>query len=1092
MSAGPYLYVPNEYDNTVSVIDTSSDTVVATIPVGGTFADTAAISPDGAFVYVASESGQVAVISTATNSVVTVIPVPGDLYTVAVSPDGSLVYAANVGKSAVSVIDARTNTLITNITVGGGPYGIAFSPDGTRAYVASESGTVSVISTATNSVLTTINVGLTPTMIAVSPDGSLVYVSNFGSGTVSVISTATNAIVDTITVGYEPYGVVFSPDGSRAYVATYDGMVVINTATDSVIASIDVGPSVGIAISPDGTHLYVTHYGYSYTVSVVDTATDSLVGTINVGRVPEYPAIGAPPPDNFAYEMTGPAGDLFGIVDLNTGVFTSVGSTGLTLAGLGSYGGIIYGAAYRGSTLYSVNTSTGALTAIGTGNIAYGGFGSTSSGLYAFGLNGDLYSINPANGAASDLGPTGLSFGGIVMGMSSGSSTLYLTQNNLLYSLNTTNGSATLIGTTNEGESGFGALFSVGGTLYGGAYGASTPDIYTLNPQSGTTTFVAASPSTPSAPGVAGFWGLAPFDTTIPMLTAVTESPSGSDLNGGKTVMITLTTSEAVTVTGAPTAMLNDGGTATYSSISADGKTLTFTYTVGSTDSNVTSLQVTSINLPNGATIQDGGGNNLNLSLSAVPTYSGPQIDTSTPTLSSVTANPSIGTAFANQVVTITVSFSEKVVVTGTPILSLNDGGGTATYQSGSGTNALVFSYSVSVGQYTSNLAVTAFNLPNGATVKDGGGNDANLNGATVTFSGLQISGSVADNWISSSSGNWTTVADWSSGVPNSNSDAVISKTGSYTITLSNADTAHSLSLNDTGAIVSDNTGGSLKLAGALAITNGTFQLAGGSLQAGTISIGGGGTFLIAKGTYTGSNALSETITDNGSLIDKTVATITGSISGTGTILAENKANLTIAGTLTGSEIFTIANTAHVLITSAVSGTGSFVIANSGVLEFGAADSENVTFASGASGTVKVDHSLTAPFTGTISGLTPKDTIDLADLSFVPGKMKATYDSSAGTLTVTNGTNSVSLKLAGNFTNATWVLSKDASGGTTVVDPPTNPNSSPASPGLDHVVALFNQHIAAGFPDHNGTPITNALSQIVTNEQQFLAQPHHG
>jgi hypothetical protein len=276
-------------------------------------------------------------------------------------------------------------------------------------------------------------------------------------------------------------------------------------------------------------------------------------------------------------------------------------------------------------------------------------------------------------------------------------------------------------------------------------------------------------------------------------LTAVAETPSTGDLNAGKTVTITLTTSEAVTVTGTPTAMLNDGGTATYSRISAGGKTLTFTYTVGSTDNNVTSLQVTSINLPNGATIQNGGGNNLDPSLSAVPAYSGPQIDTSTPTLSPVTANPSVGTVFANQVVTITVSFSENVAVTGAPTLSLNDNG-TATYQSGSGTNALVFSYSVPVGQYTSNLAVTAFNLPNGATVKDGGGNDANLNGATVTFSGLQISGSVVNNWISSSSGNWTTVADWSSGVPNSNSDAVISKAGSYTVTLSNADTAHSLS----------------------------------------------------------------------------------------------------------------------------------------------------------------------------------------------------------------------------------------------------------------------------------------------------------
>ena len=234
---------------------------------------------------------------------------------------------------------------------------------------------------------------------------------------------------------------------------------------------------------------------------------------------------------NFAYEVTGPGSDLFGVVDLNTGVFTPIGSMGLTLAGIGSNGGVIYGGAYHGNTLYSVNTSTGALTAIGTGNISYAAFGSTTSDLYAFGDNGDLYSINPTNGAATDIGPTGLSFSGIVMGMSSGSSTLYLTQNNSLYSLNTKNGHATLIGTTNEGESGFGALVSIGGTLYGGAYDASTPDLYTLNPRTGGTTFVAASPSTPSAPGVAGFWGLAPVTNGITNGHHHDEASSGLEAN---------------------------------------------------------------------------------------------------------------------------------------------------------------------------------------------------------------------------------------------------------------------------------------------------------------------------------------------------------------------------------------------------------------------------------------------------------------------------------------------------------------------------------------------------------------------------------
>jgi hypothetical protein len=291
--------------------------------------------------------------------------------------------------------------------------------------------------------------------------------------------------------------------------------------------------------------------------------------------------------------------------------------------------------------------------------------------------------------------------------------------------------------------------------------------------------------------------------------------------------------------------------------------------------------------------------------------------------------------------------------------------------------------------------------------------------------------------------------------------------------------------------------GGATNPNGALNINEGTFVLNGGGLKAGTISISSGGTFLIAKGTYAGSSALSETITDNGSLTDNTTATITGNISGTGTILAENKANLTIAGSLTGSENVTLTNSAHVFIANDVSGTGSFTIANSAVLEFGAADNEPVTFASDSAGTVKFDHSLTDS-TGTISGLTPQTKIDLADLPFTKGQMKvdpSSLTATGGTLTVTNQSTkqSVSLNLAGDFTNATWVLSKDANGGTIVVDPPAPTSTNNGPPGLDHVVALFSQSIAAGFSDQqqHGAMSTNPLTQIVTNQEQFLAHPNH-
>jgi hypothetical protein len=80
------------------------------------------------------------------------------------------------------------------------------------------------------------------------------------------------------------------------------------------------------------------------------------------------------------------------------------------------------------------------------------------------------------------------------------------------------------------------------------------------------------------------------------------------------------------------------------------------------------------------------------------------------------------------------------VTVSGTPTLSLNDGN-TATYVSGSGTNALTFRTTVaSTDTNTSALAITGVNLASGASIKDASGVAANLSAAVTTFSGLQVS----------------------------------------------------------------------------------------------------------------------------------------------------------------------------------------------------------------------------------------------------------------------------------------------------------------------------------------------------------------
>ncbi|MGH8225507.1 MAG: beta-propeller fold lactonase family protein [Gammaproteobacteria bacterium] len=303
--AAPYAYVTSEDDDTLTVIDTANNSVVATIAVGSIpFGVT--VSHDGTRVYAANScmasycgDGSVSVIDTAANQVIdtiapTFFPTPTS---VAVSPDGARLYVTNnTADGTVSMINSATNTVFATVDVGYGPRGVAVSPGGTRVYVANQCakggncghGTLSVINTPPNQVVATIALGLSPAGVAVSPDGTRVYVVNEFSGSVSVINATTDQVIATVLVGNFPIGVAVSPDGARAYVANWGGdtVSVIDAATNQVTDTVTVGTyPASVAFSPDGTRVYVVNYE-SDTVSVIDAATDKVVGSIPVGYRP--------------------------------------------------------------------------------------------------------------------------------------------------------------------------------------------------------------------------------------------------------------------------------------------------------------------------------------------------------------------------------------------------------------------------------------------------------------------------------------------------------------------------------------------------------------------------------------------------------------------------------------------------------------------------------------------------------------------------------------------------------------------------------------------------------------------------------------
>lgn len=305
-------YITNSIDSTVSVINLSTNTVSATIKVGG-WPFGVSCSSDGTKVYVVNKAdNSISVINTSTNTVSAIISGIGtELYGIAVSPDGTKVYVVNSNANGkVTVIDAVLNIFSDTIAIGSYPTGIAVSPDGSKVYVTNyNDNTISVINTVANTVSTTITVGANPQYVAVSPNGNTLYVANYGIGgnTVSVVNTATNAVTTTIDLNNEMWGaysIALTPDGAKAYVVNYlENLVsVINTATNTVSSTInlyylpvnDFPPDsihfvpIGVSISPDGSKAYVaghkTDNSGNGLVTVINTANDSISDTLATGR----------------------------------------------------------------------------------------------------------------------------------------------------------------------------------------------------------------------------------------------------------------------------------------------------------------------------------------------------------------------------------------------------------------------------------------------------------------------------------------------------------------------------------------------------------------------------------------------------------------------------------------------------------------------------------------------------------------------------------------------------------------------------------------------------------------------------------------
>lgn len=355
---GNRVHVINAGEDTVSIIDSTSRTVIATVamPVGGTLG---VFSPDGTLYYQAGPS-DVGVLDTASNTVISTVPGVGNARAMVLHPAGTRLYVA---ASGVVVIDTATSSILTTIPGVGRP--LAITPDGAHLIGRSNEDAaylrVAIVDTSTSAVTTTV-------LLPGEDAGGLVAVSNdivyaYGAeslnmpvldvtaaapvdapiartGVGRVMALATSGLVrgygrsgglrgliasfDPSTFQAQPNTLITGqPDdllvagvrflavdpaaGARLYTDSHPNLLLIDAATRSVVASAPIPVINAIVPSPDGTRVYtVNNIGR---VNAVDGATGASLGSLNLGAAASTSVI--TPDGGKLYVRSTSAGRLF-------------------------------------------------------------------------------------------------------------------------------------------------------------------------------------------------------------------------------------------------------------------------------------------------------------------------------------------------------------------------------------------------------------------------------------------------------------------------------------------------------------------------------------------------------------------------------------------------------------------------------------------------------------------------------------------------------------------------------------------------------------------------------------------------------------
>src|SRR5580700_4640362 len=302
------VYAAEQFSNTVSVVDPSTNRLLGVIRLGdpqpGNFSPLyrgqvlvhgLGFSPDHKTLAVVSiGSNSVTFIDTATNTVKHTTYVGRSPHEAFFTPDGKEVWVTVRGEDYIAVLDGQSFEEKSRIKVPAGPGMQIFSPDGKYGYVCSSFNPDTVVITVTDHQIVGHVKQDSPFCpnIAATPDGKQVWLTLKDVGRIMVFDARPPfTVLRSFDTGPITNHVNFAgnANGTFAYV-TIGGLnevKVFRTDGFSQVATLPVGALPhGLWPSGDGTRIYVGLENGD-AVTAIDTLTNKVIGTTAIGQAPQ-------------------------------------------------------------------------------------------------------------------------------------------------------------------------------------------------------------------------------------------------------------------------------------------------------------------------------------------------------------------------------------------------------------------------------------------------------------------------------------------------------------------------------------------------------------------------------------------------------------------------------------------------------------------------------------------------------------------------------------------------------------------------------------------------------------------------------------